>query len=85
MAKNLTLTVDDELLDQARVLAAMERTSVNAMVRDFLQKRIRDAREHDEAREELLRLARESDADFGPGPFVREEAYTGAKRFDRWR
>ncbi|MCC5997289.1 MAG: hypothetical protein JJU18_13070 [Oceanicaulis sp.] len=36
MTKNLTLAIDDDLLDKARVLAAMRRTTVNAMVRDFL-------------------------------------------------
>ncbi|MDY8110710.1 DUF6364 family protein [Fulvimarina sp. 2208YS6-2-32] len=40
MTKNITLAIDEELLDKARVLAAMRRTSVNAMVRDFLEKEI---------------------------------------------
>ncbi|MBO0903254.1 ribbon-helix-helix protein, CopG family [Jiella sonneratiae] len=35
MAKNITLAIDEDLLDKMRVLAAMRRTSVNAMVRDF--------------------------------------------------
>jgi Family of unknown function (DUF6364) len=34
--KNLTLTIDEDLLAKARVLAAMRRTSVNEMVRGFL-------------------------------------------------
>jgi plasmid stability protein len=34
--KNLTLTIDEDLLAKARVLAAMKRTSVNEMVRGFL-------------------------------------------------
>ncbi|MBC7280854.1 hypothetical protein [Hoeflea sp.] len=37
MTKNITLAIDDDLLDKARVLAAMRRTSVNEMVRGFLQ------------------------------------------------
>ena len=40
VAKNITLAIDEDLLDKARVLAAMRRTSVNAMVRDFLEKEI---------------------------------------------
>ncbi|MEL7048116.1 MAG: DUF6364 family protein [Pseudomonadota bacterium] len=83
MAKNITLSIDEDLLDKARVLAAMKRTSVNEMVREYLRSVVEQEKMHDEATEALLRLARESQADFGPGPFVREEAYVGAKRFDR--
>lgn len=85
MPKNLTLAIDEDLLDKARVLAAMRRTSVNEMVRGFLKQAVDEAVLQDEATETLLKLARESDADFGGGPFVREEAYSGTRRFDRWR
>ena len=40
MAKNITLTVDEELLDGARILAAKRRTSVNEMVRGFLKREV---------------------------------------------
>lgn len=33
---NLTLSVDDEVLQKAREAALRERTSVNALVRDYL-------------------------------------------------
>jgi hypothetical protein len=33
---NLTLSLDDELLQKAREAALRERTSVNALVRDYL-------------------------------------------------
>lgn len=41
MPKNITLAIDEDLLDKARVLAAMRRTSVNEMVRDFLEREVR--------------------------------------------
>jgi len=41
MAKNITLAIDEDLLDKVRVLAAMKRTSVNAMVRDFLEREVK--------------------------------------------
>lgn len=85
MPKNITLAIDEDLLDKVRVLAALRRTSVNEMVRDFLRRLVEQEKQHCEATEALLKLARESQADFGPGPFVREDAYSGAKRFDRWR
>lgn len=40
MAKNITLAIDGDLLDKARVLAAMRRTSVNEMVREFLAREV---------------------------------------------
>lgn len=48
MTKNLTLAIEDELLDRARIIAAIRRTSVNAMVREFLEREVR--REGDAAR-----------------------------------
>lgn len=40
MKKNLTLSIDAELLDRARVLAAMRRTSVNEMIRQYFEREI---------------------------------------------
>ena len=83
MPKNLTLSIDDDLLAKARVLAAMKRTSVNEMVRDFLRRAVDEERDRDEAREELLRLMESSKGRMGswrPGP--REETYEGHSRFD---
>jgi hypothetical protein len=40
MTKNITLAIDEDLLDKARVLAAMKRTSVNEMVRAFLAREV---------------------------------------------
>lgn len=82
--KNITLAIDEDLLQKARVLAAMKRTSVNEMVRDYLTREVEAEKVQDEVSAALLKLATESEANFGRGPFIREEAYQGAKRFDRW-
>ena len=34
--KNITLAVEDDILERARMVAAEKRTTVNAMVREFL-------------------------------------------------
>lgn len=81
MTKNLTLAIDEELLDRARVLAAMKRTTVNAMVREYLEREVR--REGDDARraDEWAQLFRQTDAfcaEAGAGEplkFDREELY----------
>ena len=83
MTRNLTLAIDDDLLDKVRVLAAMKRTSVNEMVRGFLTRLVEQESEHDEATEALLKLARESQGRMGDWKFSREETYSGDPRFDR--
>lgn len=83
MTRNLTLAIDDDLLDKVRVLAAMKRTSVNEMVRGFLQRLVEQESEHDEATEALLKLARESKGRMGDWKFSRDETYSGEPRFDR--
>ncbi len=83
MTRNLTLAIDDDLLDKVRVLAAMKRTSVNEMVRGFLARLVEQESEHDEATEALLKLARESKGRMGAWRFSREETYSGEPRFDR--
>ena len=85
MAKNITLAIDEGLLDKVRVLAAMKRTSVNELVRNYLAHLVEQESSHDAVTEELLRLSRESEARMGDWRPSREETYSGEPRFDRWR
>ncbi len=34
--KNITLAIDEEVLERARLVAAEQKTTINAMVREFL-------------------------------------------------
>ena len=85
MTRNLTLAIDDDLLDKVRVLAAMKRTSVNEAVRGFLAQWVQQETAKDEAREALLKLIDESKGRGGEGwrPPTRQETYSGEPRFDR--
>lgn len=83
--KNITLAIDEDLLDKVRVLAAMKRTSVNEIVRSYLSRLVDEERGKDEAREELLRLMDNSQGRMGDWRPSREETYSGEPRFDRWR
>jgi plasmid stability protein len=47
MTKKITLKIGEELHQKARVLAAKKNTSLSAMVRDFLEAKIRAEDEHD--------------------------------------
>lgn len=83
MTRNLTLAIDDGLLDKVRVLAAMKRTTVNEAVRGFLTQWVQQETSKDEAREALLKLIDESDGDMGDWKPSRAETYSGDRRFDR--
>ena len=75
MNKNITLAVDENVLKQARILAAERHMSLSAMVREYLNSLLEKERFVDEARRALLKLIDETDADMGGGHWSRETAY----------
>lgn len=83
MTRNLTLAIDDHLLDKVRVLAAIKRTSVNEMVRGFLTRLVEQEASNDEARESLLKLIDESEGRMGDWRFSRKDTYSSEPRLDR--
>ncbi len=82
MAKNITLAIDEELLEKVRVLAAMKRTSVNELVRGFLTRLVEEESAYDEVTEGLLSLCREAEGDMGewvPERAVQKASQNNAK------
>ena len=75
-SSNITLAIDDEILDKVRIIATREQTTVNAMVRSFLAEVAgRDERQA-EARKQLLRLMETSKGRMAPDwKFNREETH----------
>ncbi len=73
---NLTLTIDSELLKRARIHALERDTSVNALVRDYLEGLAGQGKAPD-AVGAILELARGSDAGSGSGgrSWMRDELY----------
>jgi hypothetical protein len=79
--KNVTLSVDDHVLDRARKLATERGTSVNQMIRDFLARETgSETEEQHRSRMRLVELARRSHHGM-TGPWSREEIY--AERLSR--
>ena len=66
MNKNITLAVDEDVLQKAKVLAAQKGTTVNALVRDYLGELTSVEDRAELARKRLLELIDKSTADMGP-------------------
>lgn len=74
--KNLTLAIDEQVLDDVRQIAARRRTTVNALVRDYLTRIVSEESRIEEARRGLLDLMEASPARLGPGyVWNREDCY----------
>jgi len=74
--KNITLAIEDEILDRARIVAAEKRTSINAMVREFLAEVGKREDRIAAARRELLHLMDTSEGRMAPGwRFDRDETH----------
>lgn len=73
---NLTITVEEETVKRARIRALEEGTSVNALLRGYLEEYAGVRRERREAGRKFLELARNSGAGSGgEGLPKREELY----------
>lgn len=64
--KNITLAIEDEVLDRVRVVAAEKKTTVNALVREFLADVAGREERLAEARKQLLRLMDNSKGRMAP-------------------
>ena len=83
--KNLTLAIDDHVLDEVREIAARRRTTVNALVRDYLTQVAAEDGRIAQARKELRELMDNSTARLGPDyKWNREELYAD-RMFPRYQ
>lgn len=72
---NVTLTIDADLLREARILAAEEGTSVSGLLRDRLEELVRRHKSYDAARRRALsRLSTGYDLQWTP-PRSRDELH----------
>jgi hypothetical protein len=79
MGRNITLSLDDEILREARILAAQQGLSVSAFLRRELSRLVEERRGFVKARDAALRrLAHGSHLGGGPLP-TRDELYDRAK------
>ncbi len=73
---NITLSIPDDILDDARIIAAEQRTSVNALVRDYLAGLSKQKKLAKKAMAELRSLSEKTDSRLGPDyRFDRDSLY----------
>ncbi|MFN0190577.1 MAG: DUF6364 family protein [Aestuariivirga sp.] len=73
---NITLAIDEELLEKSREYAARKGTTLNALVRDLLDDTVTREEKIEEARKGLLELMQTSTARLGPNyKWNREDIY----------
>lgn len=72
---NLTITVDDDLLRRARVRAVEQGTSVNAVVRDYLESYAGLGAEREEAARSILQLSERAMSRHDGARWTRGELY----------
>ena len=75
MAKNLTLTIDEDLLRAARKVALDRNTSVNQMVREYLEATVRDTGRRQAAIAKMEEIFRTTRAKVGPITWTRDEIH----------
>ncbi len=73
--KNVTIAIDEATLRDARRIAAERSTSLNALIRDFLERlALREAHAR-RARRRIEELCRESTAEVGERGWTRDELH----------
>jgi plasmid stability protein len=72
---NLTITVDDEVLKRARLRATEQGTSVNAVVRDYLEQYAGTRSAQEQALTKLLALSAQASSKRGRRKWTRDELH----------
>jgi len=73
--KNVTLAVEEATLREARRIAAERSTTVNAMVRDFLERLTARESHARKARQRIAELCRDSKAEVGERSWSRDDLH----------
>ena len=69
---NVTLSIDEENLRQARVLALQQGTSLNAVIRQFIEEYVGDNKRYQQVTRRILQQAGQSQYDRGSHKWTRD-------------
>ena len=73
--KKVTIALDEYLLREARRIAADRSTTLNAMIREFLEELARQESRAVKARRRIVELCRKTRAEVGPRTWSRDEIH----------
>jgi len=73
--KNVTIALDESLLREARRIAADRSSTLNAMIRGFLEELARRESRAVKARRRIVELCRKTDAEIGPRTWSRDDLH----------
>lgn len=73
--KNVTLALDESLLREVRRIAADRSTSLNAMIRGFLEELAARESHAAQARKRIVELCRGAQAEVGPKTWTRDDLH----------
>jgi hypothetical protein len=72
---NVTLSIDEKDLKQARILALQQGTSLNAVIREYLKSYIGHSKQYQQVIERILRQADQSQFSSGGCKWTRDELH----------
>ena len=72
---NITLSVEEEDIKQARIIALQQGTSLNAVIREFLKRYIGHTHRYQQVTERILQQAEHSQFSTGKRKWIRDELY----------
>jgi hypothetical protein len=76
VTKNITLAIQEDILEKVRLVAAKRQTTINGLVRDFLTGIATEDERLAEARRRLVEMAEKSEARLGANyTWNRDELY----------
>ncbi len=73
--KNVTIALDESLIREIRRIAAERSTTLNAMIRGFLEELAERESEAVKARRRIVELCRQTHAEVGPRTWSRDELH----------
>jgi hypothetical protein len=75
MKRNVTLAIDEDLVEQARLVASRRGTTMTEMVRQFLAQVVSTHDDREAARRRMMVRLRQSPLRVGDGSWTREELH----------
>jgi hypothetical protein len=75
MTKNITLAIDEDVLDRVRVVAAERKTTVNGLVRAYLEQMAMAEDKKSRFQRRIKALRARTKFEVGPVTWTRDELY----------